>query len=134
MAIKLSTVARNAAANAVVDLADDGYIRIYDGTQAANPQTAIGSQVLLAELRFGTPAFGGAATGTATAEAITADSSANNTGTATWFRVLQSDGTTVLWDGTVGTSGADLNLASGTSITSGDNIAIDSMTYTQPEV
>jgi hypothetical protein len=133
MAIKLSTVARNAAANAVVDLADDGYIRIYDGTQAANPQTAIGSQVLLAELRFGTPAFGAAATGTATAEAITADVSANNTGTATWFRVLQSDGTTVLWDGTVSTSGADLNLASGTSITSGDNIAIDSMTYTQPE-
>jgi hypothetical protein len=133
MAIKLSTVARNAAANAVVDLADDGYIRIYDGTQAANPQTAIGSQVLLAELRFGTPAFGAAATGTATAEAITADASANNTGTATWFRVLQSDGTTVLWDGTVSTSGADLNLASGTSITSGDNIAIDSMTYTQPE-
>jgi hypothetical protein len=133
MAIKLSTVARNAAANAVVDLADDGYIRIYDGTQAANPQTAIGSQVLLAELRFGTPAFGSAATGTATAEAITADASANNTGTATWFRVLQSDGTTVLWDGTVSTSGADLNLASGTSITSGDNIAIDSMTYTQPE-
>jgi hypothetical protein len=133
MAIKLSTVARNAAANAVVDLADDGYIRIYDGTQAANPQTAIGSQVLLAELRFGTPAFGAAATGTATAEAITADVNANNTGTATWFRVLQSDGTTVLWDGTVSTSGADLNLASGTSITSGDNIAIDSMTYTQPE-
>jgi hypothetical protein len=133
MAIKLSTVARNAAANAVVDLADDGYIRIYDGTQAANPQTAIGSQVLLAELRFGTPAFGAAATGTATAEAITADASANNTGTATWFRVLQSDGTTVLWDGTVSTSGADLNLASGTSITSGDNIAIDSMAYTQPE-
>jgi hypothetical protein len=133
MAIKLSTVARNAAANAVVDLADDGYIRIYDGTQAANPQTAIGSQVLLAELRFGTPAFGAAATGTATAEAITADASANNTCTATWFRVLQSDGTTVLWDGTVSTSGADLNLASGTSITSGDNIAIDSMTYTQPE-
>lgn len=132
MAIKLSNTARSAAADAVVDLADGGYIRIYDGTQAANPNTAIGSQVLLAELTFGTPAFGAASNGVATANAITQDASANASGTATWFRVLQSNGTTVLWDGTVSTSGADLNLNS-TSIVSGGTVSITSMTYTQPE-
>jgi hypothetical protein len=132
MAIKLSNTARSAAADAVVDLADGGYIRIYDGAQAANPNTAIGSQVLLAELTFGTPAFGAASNGVATANAITQDASANANGTATWFRVLQSNGTTVLWDGTVSTSGADLNLNS-TSIVSGGTVDITSMTYTQPE-
>jgi hypothetical protein len=113
-------------------LADGGYIRIYDGAQAANPNTAIGAQVLLAELTFGTPAFGAASNGVATANAITQDASANASGTATWFRVLQSNGTTVLWDGTVSTSGADLNLNS-TSIVSGGTVDITSMTYTQPE-
>ena len=132
MAIKLSNTARSSAADAVVDLADDGYIRIYDGSQPANPNTAIVAQVLLAELRFGTPAFGAASNGVATANAITGEDSALATSTATWFRVLQSDGTTVLWDGTVGTSGADLNLNS-TSISTGGTVAITSMTYTQPE-
>lgn len=128
----LSNLAASAAADAVVDLADSGYIRIYDGTKAATADTAIGAQVLLAELRFGATAFGAAANGVATANAITSDSSANATGTATWFRVLKSDGTTVLWDGTVGTSGADLNLNT-TSIVAGAAVSISSMTYTQPK-
>ena len=132
MAMKLSNTARSAAADAVVDLADTGYIRIYDGSQATDPNTAIGAQVLLAELRFGATAFGAASNGVATANAITGDASANATGTATWFRVLKSDGTTVLWDGTVGTSGANLNLNS-VSIVSGGSVDISSMTYTQPQ-
>lgn len=132
MAMKLSNTARSAAADAVVDLADTGYIRIYDGSQATDPNTAIGAQVLLAELRFGATAFGAASNGVATANAITGDASANATGTATWFRVLKSDGSTVLWDGTVGTSGADLNLNS-VSIVSGGTVDISSMTYTQPQ-
>ena len=132
MAIKLSTVARDAACNAVVDLLDNGYLRIYDGTQPATPQTAISGPVLLAELRFNATAFGAASTGVATANAFTGDASANATGTATWYRALESDGTTVSHDGTVGTSGADLNLNS-VSIVSGGTVDISSMTYTQPQ-
>ena len=63
------------------------------------------TQNILAELRFGATAFGASLAGVATANAITADSSANATGTATWFRVFKSDGTTALWDGSVGTAG-----------------------------
>jgi hypothetical protein len=128
---KLSNTAASAAADGVVDLADNGYIRIYDGTQAANANTAVGAQVLLAELRFGATAFGAASNGVATANAITADSSANATGTATWFRALKSDGSTVLFDGSVGTSSADLVLNS-TAIQSGAAVSISSLTYTQP--
>jgi hypothetical protein len=104
---KLSNAAVNAQADAIGDLLDSGYLRIYDGSQAADADTAVGAQVLLAELRFNAAGFGAAVDGVATAGAITQDSSANADGTAAWFRALQSDGTTVLFDGSVGTSGAN---------------------------
>jgi len=66
----------------------------------------------------------------ATANAITADSSANATGTATWFRALESDGTTAVFDGSVGTSGANINLNS-VAISVGAAVSVTSYTYTQ---
>ena len=127
---KLTNAVATAAADVVVDLLDGGYLRIYDGTQPASADTAITTQTLLAELTFGTPAFGAAANGIATANAITADASANATGTATWFRCLKSDGTTVVFDGSVGTSGCNLNLTSA-SIVSGGSVSVSSLVYTQ---
>ena len=126
----LSNAAANAAADAVCVLCNTGYLRIYDGTQAATADTAIGAQVLLAELRFGATAFGAAVAGVATANAITSDSSADNTGTAAWFRCLKSDGTTTLFDGSVGTSGANLNLGT-VSIVTAAVIDVTSLTYQQ---
>jgi hypothetical protein len=127
---KLSNTGANAAADAVVDLLDNGYLRVYDGTQPADADTAITSQTLLAELRFNATAFGAAAAGVATANAITSDSSANATGTATWFRALKSDGSTVMWDGSVGTSGCNLNLNS-VSLVPGAAVSVSSFSYTQ---
>lgn len=126
---KLSNVGANAEADAVCALANSGKLRIYDGTQAATADTAIGAQVLLAELTFGNPAFGAAVAGVATANAITQDASADNTGTATWFRVLQSNGTTVLFDGSAGTSGANLNLNS-VAISAGAAVQVTALTFT----
>lgn len=127
--LKVSSAAVNAQADALSDLLDNGYLRIYDGTQPANANTAITTQVLLAELRFNATAAPAASGGVLTMNSITQDSSANNTGTATWFRALKSDGSTVVFDGSVGTSGCDLNLGS-TSITSGASVAVTSMTFT----
>lgn len=128
-----STEAVNAACNAIVDLADTGYIRIYDGSQPANANTALSGQTLLAELRFGATAFGAASAGVATANAITSDASANATGTASWFRVLKSDGTSVLWDGTVGLDSGTFDLELNTvSIVAGATVAISAMTFTHP--
>ncbi len=126
---KISSTAVNAQADALSDLLDNGYLRIYDGTQPANANTAVSTQVLLAELRFNATAAPAASGGTLTMNAITQDSSANNTGTATWFRALKSDGSTVVFDGSVGTSGCDINLGS-TSITSGSSVGVTSMTFT----
>ena len=126
---KISSTAVNAQADALSDLLDNGYLRIYDGTQPANANTAVSTQVLLAELRFNATAAAAAAAGTLTMNAITQDSSANATGTATWFRALKSDGSTVVFDGSVGTSSCDINLGS-TSITSGSSVGVTSMTFT----
>jgi hypothetical protein len=109
-----SNAARSAGANAKAALLNNGYIRIYDSTgtgQPAGPDTAITTQVKLAELRFGATAFAAAVNGVATANAITSDPDAAATGTPTWFRYFQSDGTTAVHDGTVGTSNANLILA-----------------------
>jgi hypothetical protein len=127
---KLANNAASVAADAVTALVNTGYLRIYDGTQPATPDTAITTQVLLAELRFSATAFGAAANGVAAANAITADPSADNTGTATWFRALKSDGTTPVFDGSVGTSGANLNL-NAVAISAGAAVSVSAFTYTQ---
>jgi hypothetical protein len=129
---KLSDTAANAAADAVARLLDNGYLRIYAGTQAADANTAVVAQLLLAELRFNATSAPAASMGLLTFNAITSDSSANNSGTATWFRALKSDGTTVVFDGSVGTSGANLNLNSA-AISGGAAVAITNLTYTQQE-
>lgn len=128
MALQTSIVSRNAELDALALLANNGYIRIYSGSIPASPETAA-SGTLLAELRFNATAFGSASAGVITANAITQDSSADNTGTAGYYRALQSNGTTALWDGTCGTAGADLNLNS-TSISAGVIVQITSLTVT----
>ena len=127
---KISNAAANAAANAVVDLLNAGKIQIYDGAQPATPDTAVSDQTLLAELTLGNPAFGDAALGVATAEAITGDAAANATGTAAWFRVLTS-ADAAIFDGSVGTSGCNLNLNS-VAIQAGAAVSVTAFTYTQP--
>jgi phosphatidylglycerophosphatase A len=128
---RMSYAAVNAEANALAALANSGYIRIYDGTRPTNADTAVGAQILLAELRFGATAFGASANGVITANPITADASANAGGTASWARILQSDGTTVLWDDEVGTATANIILNSVT-IGAGASVSITALTHTVP--
>jgi hypothetical protein len=136
LAPSITTASRNAAANAVTLLVDAGSqagrLRIYSGTAPADANAALSGNTLLADLAMSDPAFGAAAAGVSTAAAITSDTSADASGTATFFRVGSWDGATFtpVFQGSVGTSGSDLNLSS-TSITLGGTIAISSLTYTQ---
>lgn len=125
---KIADATVNAQANALATLLNNGYLRIYDGTQAATADTAVGAQVLLAELRFGATAFGAAVSGVITANAITADSSANASGTATWFRCLASDGTTVVFDGSVGTATSNMIMAT-TTITALQSVSCSAFSH-----
>jgi len=126
---KLSNIGANAAANAICALLNSGYIDIYDGTQPANADTSITTQVKLARLSFGVTAFGSAVNGVSTANSITSDSTADATGTATWFRACKSDGSAV-FDGSVGTSSANLVLST-VSITAGAVVGVTSCIYTE---
>lgn len=102
-------------------------LRIYDGSR---PATGGSATTLLAELTCGSPFAGAAVNGVLTANAITSDPSANATGTATWFRIVQSDGSTFVMDGSVGTSGSDLNLTT-TSIVATQPVAVSSFVITE---
>lgn len=125
---QLSNAAVNAEADALARLLDNGYRRVYNGSKPATANTAITSQTLLAELRFAATSAAAAVDGVVTWTLI-ADASANADGTAAWFRDLSSDGTTAIMDGTVGTSGENLNLST-TSILAGQQLAITSATHT----
>jgi len=119
--LKQANQAVNTMADALAAQANSGYIRIYSGAQPATADTAVGAQVLLAELRFAASAFGAANAGVITAAAISAVNAAD-TDTATWYRCLKSDGTTPLWDGSVGTADADMilnsvNIGAGAAVT-----------------
>lgn len=130
LAPSITTAARNAAADAVTALiGTTGKIRIYDGTPPADANAALSGNNLLAELPMANPAFGAASAGVSTAGTITADASADATGTATFFRILTGANVVVI-QGSVGTSGCDLNLSS-TSIVITTNVSISSLTFTQ---
>lgn len=126
----LTNTAANASADAVARLLDNGYLRIYSGTKPATADTGLSGNTLLAELRINATSAPAASAGVLTFNAITSDSSADATGTATFFRCFKSDGTTVVMDGTVGTASCDLNLNT-TSLVAGAIVAVSSFTYTQ---
>lgn len=118
----LSTAGRNAACNAVVDLIDAG-------AAAGTLVFKTSGDVEVATLTFSDPAFGNAATGVATASAITSDTSATG-GTTTKATMQDSDANIVITP-TVGTSGSDINLSS-TTIGAGDTVSMSSLTVTMP--
>mgnify|MGYP003653181316 CR=1 FL=1 len=127
------TSIRNAMLDTITTRAGNAaLLRVYDSTGTGRPSTggAITTQVLLAELTCGTPFAAAASSGVLTLGAITQDSSANNTGTATWFRIVKSDGTSFVMDGNVGTSGSDLNLTT-TSIVATQPVSVTSFVITE---
>ena len=128
---QMSDAAVNAEADALAVLLNNGYLRIYDGTQAATADTAVGAQVLLAELRFNATAFAAAVSGVLTANAITG-ANAVATIVATFYRVYAANHTSVLFDGSVGTSLCNLNLLT-TSLVSGQPVNVTGFTFAAQE-
>lgn len=132
------------------DIFKDGVLRIYSGSQPASADAAFGATLLCSiSLASGTFTPGavtnGLEFGAASGGAISKESgvwSGTNaaTGTAGWFRLMANAtdasglDSSYLYpriDGSIGTSGADLNLGS-TSLTSGATLTIDTFTITLP--
>jgi hypothetical protein len=133
--LRLATTARNAAADAVVDLLDAGAgaatIQIRSGAQPATPQTAA-SGTLLATVTLADPAAGAASTGVAT---ISDPASVTGVaaGTAGWARFLDSNAAAVMdCDVTATGGGGGLELST-TTISVGVTVDMGAITYTQPQ-
>jgi hypothetical protein len=131
MALTHVTAVRNSLAGIVSTATDastgnaSGHVQI---TKTAGNYTGAN---LLAEIALANPAFGSASGGTITANGTPVeDSSADNTGTAVEFRVIDR-GSNEVFKGTVTATGGggDMELSS-TSITAGDAVRINSFTYT----
>lgn len=109
--LEYSNATRHSQNEGLIAFAGTGAIfSLYTGTQPANANTAVTSQVLLVSMVIA-GVFGTDVNGTLTLGAVTAGTAANS-GTASWFRIFKSDNTTVVMDGSVGLTGADLNLNS----------------------
>ena len=126
----MSVASWNLTLNAALDVLNGGFIEIYTGTQPATPDVAVSTQTKLAKLSLNATAFGAAASGTKTANAITS-AAALATGTASWFRLFKSDDTTAVLDGSVGTATSDL-IVDSTSFVSGVTVNVTSLTVSMP--
>ncbi len=122
MAVTHASTVRDGLCNYVVDLIDAG-------AGAGTLQFQTSGDVEVATLTFSDPAFGASSSGTATASAITSDTSATG-GTVAKFKVYDSTATLV-FSGAVSTSGSDINLSS-LSVGVGDTVSISSLTYSAP--
>ena len=138
MTFILANATAQALANAIttaLDAGTAGIIEIRTGAQPTDADSAA-TGTLLATLTYSATSFGAAADAgpgaIITAASITADSSADATGTAGWFRILTQGGGTVIADGSCGTSGEDINFNS-VAFTAGSEISITSQTITVPE-
>ena len=124
--LKYSNGTRNAQQQGLITYAGLGaLINIYAGSQPANANTAISGQTLLVTLAI-SGSFGTDSNGTITLSTVT-NGVAVATGTASFFRITQSNGTTVVMDGSVATSDADLVL-NNTSIAVGQVVSISAGT------
>lgn len=133
MTIKYTSAIRNAMLDTITSAAGgSALLRIYDNSapgRPANANTAVTTQVKLAELTCNATFAAAASGGVLTLNAITG-ANALASGTASWFRITNSAGTVVILDGDISTTLSDLNLST-TTIVSGQPISITSFTITE---
>ena len=135
-ALKIGTAIRNAMCDAAADQHDlnspPAVIEIRTGAPPATPATG-DSGTLLATLTMSNPAYGSASSGTCQENAISSDTSADNSGDAGHWRVKQGSGA-VLSQGTAGEAADSPDLTfDDKSIVAGGTVAITNFSITMPE-
>lgn len=136
MALSFAITTGNAILDRITTAIDAGSgagkIRLYSGTSPANANASLSGNTLLAELTCSDPSAAAASAKTLTLNAITQDASADATGEATFFRVVDSDNNVVL-QGSVTAVGGGGDLQMNTaSIVAGGPVQITSCSFTLP--
>lgn len=128
MALQLSTSVRNAMLDAIEStVGTSAVLKIFTGAQPANCAAA-NSGTELASLSLPSDWMAAASGGTK-GKSGTWSGTAGAAGTAAHFRIYASDGTTCHMQGTVATSGGDMNVDN-TSFASGQTFSISAATLT----
>jgi len=118
---------RNAACDLFGDRLNNGHLLVYTGSSPGPDNAATGT--LLFDITLPADAMAAASSGSCVMAGSWSTTAAAD-GTAGYFRFTESD-TTVVNDGTVGLSGADLNMSTLT-IASGGTITATAFTHSQP--
>lgn len=122
--LKMSTDLRNDILDVITTFAGgSAVLKIFSGTQ---PSGGGSETTALAQLTCNATFAGSASSGVLTLNSIASETSATANGTATWFRIYKSDGTTFVMDGDVSTASAgtgDLQLDN-TTVVLGGTVAL----------
>lgn len=136
MTLRLSDAVANAGADAAVDLIDAGTtnaagkIEFYTGSPPANVGDAPG-ETLLVSVDFADPAFGDAASGTASANSTPLTTTGDADGDIGWARILDKD-ETALWDeDDVGTGAGNAITVNTVTVSTGVDFEVTSYDWTQ---
>jgi hypothetical protein len=131
MALQYSTLVRNARLDAIeTQISTSAVLKIFTGSPPANCGTA-DSGTVLATMSLPSDYLAAAASGAKAKSGTWQDTSADNTGTAGYFRIYATDGTTCGMQGTCTATGGggDMTLDN-TSIASGQSITVTGFTIT----
>lgn len=131
MTLQLSVAVRNAMLDAIEDTAGtDAVLKIRTTSPPANCAAADAGTVL-ATLTLPTDWMAAASSGSKAKSGTWQDASADATGTAAHWRLYESDGTTVVAQGTVTITGGGGDMTvDNTSFATGQNFTVTSFTLT----
>jgi len=128
--VSVASATRNAQADALARHLDSGSIKIYSGSVPATADTALSGNTLLASLPLQPTSAPAASSGTLTFDTTgLSDSDIDASGVASFYRSYRTDGTTVVTQGLVGTSGFSMTLADINLIATG-TVTVTSFTHT----
>lgn len=127
MTIQYSVAVRNARLDTVEStIGASAILKIFDGSLPANCAAADNGTVL-ATVSLPSDWMAAASGGTKDKSGTWQDASADNSGSADYFRIYDSGGSTCHVQGTFGTSGTDM-VGSTSTFASGDSFTIDTFT------
>lgn len=131
MAIQLSTAVRNARLDSIEStIGVSAVLKIFDGTMPANVATADAGTVLVTAT-LPSDWLAAAASGAKALSGTWEDTSADATGTADYFRIYASDGTTCHMQGTCSASGGGGDMIlDNTSLAAGQSFTVTSFSLT----